>query len=167
MVRQRQIFIPGLYPLPTSWYRLDDVKPRHIPDTSGVYVFLDYRRRVKYVGLTESLRRRFVEHGFSRSDLLGWRRVPLHDLMTVECLWIGSLLPWQNVCEAKHPKPMVVAKEQSARLSVQATSIWKVGRWALVPRKSLEGPIEEIFERCVVVGGLRVPKALVSLVLNE
>jgi hypothetical protein len=88
----------GRYPqLPTVWY-YPSLLPQEIPDVSAVYVVLNSKYEVIYVGETQSMQRRYTEHKrwLRRRHKFAWIEVAPSERLFVQCHFIAALRPTKN-----------------------------------------------------------------------
>jgi hypothetical protein len=93
-----QLGFSGRYPaLPESWY-YPSLLPQQIPDVSAVYIVLNSRYEVIYVGETQSMRRRYAEHKrwMRRRHKFSWIEVTPAERLFVQSHFIASLRPTKN-----------------------------------------------------------------------
>jgi hypothetical protein len=88
----------GRYPqLPAVWY-YPSLLPQEIPDVSAVYVVLNSKYEVIYVGETQSMQRRYAEHKrwMRRRHKFAWIEVAPSERLFVQCHFIAALRPSRN-----------------------------------------------------------------------
>lgn len=88
----------GRYPqLPTVWY-YPSLLPQEVPDVSAVYVVLNSKYEVIYVGETQSMRRRYAEHKrwLRRTHKFSWIEVAPAERLFVQSHFIAALRPSRN-----------------------------------------------------------------------
>lgn len=163
-----QMFFDGYYPeLPTKWI-YPGAEPRHIPDVPCVYIVVDTKGIVKYVGQTTSIRRRYKEHSrwMKKEDKIGWIECKESELLFLECWFIATLRPYRNANENK--KAQKASSKRSARVSVKAKHVWQKGQKVLVKEwsgSSLIGTIEALQDKQVYVCGRWWSRALATVLI--
>lgn len=156
-----QRFFDAYYPeVPKTWFRVGELSATYLPETPGIYFFLDWHRRVRYVGETQNIRARAGCH-FTSADRRGWFAwidVPTDMLQFTECWFIATLRPYES--DYRKSRRSV---DGAARLAIRREPVWKVGRKAQF--RDIVAVIEDVFEKDVILDGLKLPKNKVRCIL--
>ena len=164
-----QMFFDGHYPsVPNKWI-YPSAEPRHIPDIACVYIVVDEFCKVKYVGQTTSIRRRYKEHGrwMRPKDKIGWVQCAESELIFLEAWFIATLRPYRNANQNKRAQK--AASNHSAQLFVKAKHVWQKGQKITVMDwngNAENGIIEATQDKKVQVNGRWWSKSFATVALT-